>query len=406
MSRLKALIGAALLLTLLTTVAACGSSEPKSTPTDSGRQSSVATAAPTPATSRQGPAQSITVTDIVGRKVTVKAPVQRMILSEGRILYVIAPLDREDPFAHLAGWGEDLRINDFDTFEKYREKFPHLTKVPFFGNPAQGAFDIEKAIAVNPDLMVLTYDSYLGARDSGLIEKLAAVGVPSVVIDFRQYPLENTVPSIALMGRVMGQEDRAQQLVDYYTEQVNLVYSRLEKIKSTKPNAFLYRAAGLLECCGTFGSGNMGLLIERAGGVNIGSKFLPGWSGTLNPEQVIASDPDVIIVTGSNWWNSRPEGGFVTVGYNTTAATSQEQLRALVSKTPGWQSLKAVQNHRVHAIWHQFYISPYHFITLTQFAKWLYPQEFADVDSDAIYRDFHQKFLPISYSGTFWTTMP
>jgi iron complex transport system substrate-binding protein len=329
-----------------------------------------------------------------------------MILSEGRILYVVAPLDREDPFARIAGRGEDLRINDFDTYEKYREKFPHLTKVPFFGNPAQGAFDVEKAIAVNPDLMVLTYDSYLGARDTGLIDKLAAAGIPSIVIDFRQYPLENTVPSIALMGRVMGQEQRAQALTDYYTEQVSRVYARLETVKQPKPATFLYRAAGLLECCATFGSGNMGLLIERAGGTNIGSRFLPGWSGTLNPEQVIASDPDVIIVTGSNWWNSRPDGGFVTMGYNTPAAVAQEQLRALVNKTPGWQSLGAVQNRRVHAVWHQFYISPYHFITLMQFAKWLYPQAFADVDTDAIYRDFHEKFLPITYSGTFWTTLP
>jgi iron complex transport system substrate-binding protein len=335
----------------------------------------------------------------------VKAPVKSMILSEGRALYIVAPLDREDPFKRVAGWADDLRVNDFDTYEQYRAKFPHLTKIPVFGSVAQGAFSVEQAIGVNPDLMVLTYDSYVGARETGLIEKLSSAGIPSVVIDFRQYPLENTVPSIALMGRVMGQEARAQQLADFYTENVNLVYTRLEKIKQAKPSTFLYRAAGLSDCCGTFGSANMGLLIERAGGINLGSKFLPGFSGTLNPEQVIVSDPDVIIVTGSNWSNSRPEGGFVTLGYDTSAARAQEELRLLVSKTPGWQSLKAVKTGRVHTIWHQFYISPYQFVVLQQFAKWLYPQEFADLDPDTVFRRFHEQFLPIEYSGTFWATI-
>jgi iron complex transport system substrate-binding protein len=390
-------LGAALL-----TLAACGSDSNN----DQGAATTSATgAAGTAAAGAQNAQQQITVTDIVGRQVTLKGPVKNMILSEGRALYIVAPLDRDDPFARVAGWADDLRINDFDTYEKYREKFPHLTEVPVFGSVAQGAFSVEQAIGVGPDLMVLTYDSYVGAKETGLIEKLDSAGIPSIVIDFRQYPLENTVPSIALMGRVMGQEQRAQELADFYTENVNLVYSRVEKIKQAKPNTFLYRAAGLSDCCGTFGSANMGLLIERAGGLNLGTKFLPGFNGTLNPEQVVVSNPEVIIVTGSNWKNSRPEGGFVSLGYNTSTELAQEQLKSLVENTPGWDSLAAVQQGRVHAIWHQFYISPYQFVVLQQFAKWLYPQEFADIDPDATYREFHERFLPIEYSGTFWTTI-
>jgi iron complex transport system substrate-binding protein len=397
---LMATLGAFLL-----TLAACGS-DSNNTDRDARAAATSATdAAATAAAGAQSARQEITVTDIVGRSVTLEAPVKSMILSEGRALYIVAPLDREDPFARVAGWADDLRINDFDTYEKYRTKFPHLTKIPIFGSVAQGAFSVEQAIGIAPDLMVLTYDSYVGAKETGLIEKLASAGIPSIVIDFRQYPLENTVPSIALMGRVMGQEQRAQELADFYTENVNLVYSRVETLKQPKPNTFLYRAAGLSDCCGTFGSANMGLLIERAGGLNLGSKFLPGFNGTLNPEQVIVSNPEAIIVTGSNWNNSKPEGGFVTLGYNTSIEVAQEQLRSLVENTPGWESLAAVQQGRVHAIWHQFYISPYQFVVLQQFAKWLYPQAFADIDPDATFREFHERFLPIEYSGTFWTTI-
>ena len=59
---------------------------------------------------------------------------------------------------------------------------------------------------------------------------------------------------------------------------------------------------------------------------------------------------------------------------------------------------------RYHAVWHQFYNSPYHFVALQQFAKWFYPEEFADVNPTANFAEFHRRFLPIGYSGTFFVS--
>ena len=72
---------------------------------------------------------------------------------------------------------------------------------------------------------------------------------------------------------------------------------------------------------------------------------------------------------------------------------------------PGWSGLKAVQDKQVHAMWHQFYTAPYNFVAAIQFAKWLHPEEFSDVDPTAVYREFHEKFLPVPYSGTFWVDL-
>jgi iron complex transport system substrate-binding protein len=44
---------------------------------------------PTPAPSA-APANTTTVTDIVGRSVTLKAPIERMILGEARPAYLVA----------------------------------------------------------------------------------------------------------------------------------------------------------------------------------------------------------------------------------------------------------------------------------------------------------------------------
>ncbi len=52
---------------------------------------------------------TVTVTDIVGRSVTVNAPVSRMLLGEARLLYLVSVLEKENPFQRIVGWPNDLR---------------------------------------------------------------------------------------------------------------------------------------------------------------------------------------------------------------------------------------------------------------------------------------------------------
>ena len=50
-----------------------------------------------------------------------------------------------------------------------------------------------------------------------------------------------------------------------------------------------------------------------------------------------------------------------------------------------------------HAIWHQFYNSPYEFIAVQWIAKWLHPDLFADLDPDKTFSEYHKRFLPVAY---------
>jgi iron complex transport system substrate-binding protein len=79
---------------------------------------------------------------------------------------------------------------------------------------------------------------------------------------------------------------------------------------------------------------------------------------------------------------------YISLGYTATAEQAQSELRQVIDR-PGWSDLRAVQSGRVHAIWHQFYNSPYHFVALQPIARWVYPAEFADLDPDAAFREFH-----------------
>ena len=350
---------------------------------------------------------SIVLTDIAGRTVTIGMPVERIILGEGRQTYIAAALQPGNPFNKIVGWRDDLRRFDADAYNKYKEKFPEVVDIPEFGSPYSGEFSVENAIALEADVVTLNLGGLERAIAAGMIDQLAEVGIPVVVIDYRQFPLENTVPSTILLGRLFGQEERAQEIVDFYLQQVNKVYSRIEGIEKEKPTVLVDTAAGLQgaeNCCRTYGRANLGLMVERAGGINMGSDLVPGWSGTLNPEQIIVEDPDVIIATGSNWFTYNPEGDFVSLGYFTEPADARERLKALGQGRPGWSELSAVNNGRHHVVWHQFYNSPYNFVVLQQFAKWFYPEEFADVDPTENFAEFHRRFLPIEYSGTFFVS--
>ena len=121
----------------------------------------------------------------------------------------------------------------------------------------------------------------------------------------------------------------------------------------------------------------------------------------MNPEKVLSGDPDIIIATGSNWVYSPNAKNYVPFGYHTSPEQARTALRQLTDQ-PGWSGLKAVQTGRFYGVWHQFYNSPFHFAVLQQFAKWNFPELFADIDPEANLRTYHEKFLPIDYSGTFW----
>lgn len=153
----------------------------------------------------------LTLTDIAGRQVTLNAPVRRMLLGEGRQLYLIASLEPENPLAHVVAWRTDLIAADPATYAQYLEVFPGLAKLPSFKGQEDSLIDIESAIIQKPDLVLLNLEAMQANNDANYVEKLAALNIPVLYIDFRHRPLENTEPTIQLLGRVMGREARAEE---------------------------------------------------------------------------------------------------------------------------------------------------------------------------------------------------
>ncbi|WP_245455058.1 ABC transporter substrate-binding protein [Mesorhizobium sp. M9A.F.Ca.ET.002.03.1.2] len=350
-------------------------------------------------------AEMVKVTDVTGREVEVNVPVERVILGEGRQVYLVAALDTEDPFKRIVGWREDFSQADPDNYAAYLEKFPGMVKIPTFGGFKDGTFDVEQAVSLKPDVILMNIESKQATEDAKYIEKLAAAGIPLVYVDFRERPFTNTEPSMRLFGKLFGKEERAEEFIAFRAAEIARVTDVIGKANPARPKVFVERAGGYSEdCCMSFGDDNFGKFVEMAGGDNIAKDIIPGTFGTLNPEQIIASNPDQIIVTGG-WWEAYvPGGAWVGVGPGRDEAEALRKLKALTER-PALTGVKAVENGEVHAIWHQFYNSPYQFVAIQQMAKWLYPDLFAELDPEATFRELHEKFLPVAYRPGHWVSL-
>ncbi len=348
------------------------------------------------------------IVDAAGRKVDIDTPAKRVIVGEARQVHVIAALLGDKTFDTIVGWRDDLVKKDPDSYKAYVERFPQIAKLPLFGYLPQGDFSLEAAIALTPDVITLNLEVEKTAKESGFEEKAAAAGIKVVYLDFRLDPEKNSENSIRALGEIFGAVPRAEEFIAYRHDQIALVTDKLASVKDLKrPGVFIERAPGISgedTCCRTFGPVNFGAMIEQAGGHNIASDVIKTTFGDLNPEQLLVSNPEHIIVTGSNWAAESDINQFVPVGRGADMALSRERLAKLMKRTP-FPELDAVKKGNVHAVWHQFYGAPYEFYPIQQFAKWFHPDLFADLNPEQNFKEFHEKFLPVTYKPGYFVSL-
>lgn len=240
-------------------------------------------------------AQPIVVTDVAGRQVTLAQPASRVILADARALMALNILHPQTPLKGIIAWDNSLKVKAADLVEAYAKKFPEVNKIPMFDNPYVTDFSVERAVSMQPDLIIFDTGLLAKLKASGVLAQLDKSGIPVLFIDFRQQPLTNTVPSMQLLGKVFGEEKNAQDFIQFYQQRLDLVRQRVATLKpEQRPSVFIERHAGMTgdECCSTFGKGSFGQFIAEAGGNNIGSQLFPEMGGEINVEQLISSNPD------------------------------------------------------------------------------------------------------------------
>lgn len=319
----------------------------------------------------QETAETREITDMAGRKVTVPAAENiESVFSAGPVaaifLYMVAP-DK------LLGWNYEL--NDVEKsiiLDKYQD-------LPNFG--MGDAVNYEAVIAANPTIAINSgkiNDTMVSDCDA-LSESL---GIPVVAVDNE---LNNSAEAFRFMGELLGVEDHAEELAQY-AEQVFTDINALSDIpEEKKVSVYFGNGEDSLETAPR-GSQHAQIL-DAINAVNVADLELRDGSRVqISAEQLLAWDPDVIVVNGE------PK-----------ADKSGNSAAEDILSNPDYASLKAVQDQKVYGTpnapfsWVDRPAGPNRLIGMRWFSALIYP-EYIKCDINEEIHKFFDLFYHVDLS--------
>ena len=319
----------------------------------------------------QETAETREITDMAGRKVTVPAAENiESVFSAGPVaaifLYMVAP-DK------LLGWNYEL--NDVEKsiiLDKYQD-------LPNFG--MGDAVNYEAVIAANPTIAINSgkiNDTMVSDCDA-LSESL---GIPVVAVDNE---LNNSAEAFRFMGELLGVEDHAEELAQY-AEQVFTDINALSDIpEEKKVSVYFGNGEDSLETAPR-GSQHAQIL-DAINAVNVADLELGDGSRVqISAEQLLAWDPDVIVVNGE------PKA-------DKSGSSAAEDILS----NPDYASLKAVQDQKVYGTpnapfsWVDRPAGPNRLIGMRWFSALIYP-EYIKCDINEEIHKFFDLFYHVDLS--------
>ena len=340
------------------------------------------------------------VTDALGRTVALKSPAARIVIDFN--------YEEFTAVAGPAGWDRVVgfnrtqwAVNRAATYRRYLQPIPRLVELADVGSVEDSTFSLERVLSLRPDLVVLGYWSFVGLPEQ--VRRMEALGIPVLVVDYNAEIPERHVASTLALGAVTGNQERARTLAALYAGKLAEVERRVAGV-TRRAKAYVELGQGGAGVVGnTYWKGMWGRLLEFAGADNIAAGRLAGsgaW-GPLNPEYVLAADPEAVFIAGSSW-AGRPDA--VLTGFDATPEVTRARL-APYAERRGWPGLAALRDGQLFAMEHGLCRALFDY-TATQFiAKSLYPDRFADVDPVAELRQYHERFLPVPFEGCWMTRL-
>ena len=339
--------------------------------------------------------ETIEVTDMKGRTVTIPAKVERVVVTFNLEEYfAVAGADGIDK---LVGWSHKYwQGRREDAYSAFTKAFPKLKDIPDVGY--NGDISIESIISLQPDVVIA---SATGANYNALepgFENLRKAGIECVFVDFHKQTVETHQKSIALLGKVLGQEARAEEIGKYYAAQMQVIADRLKDLKDEdRPRVYMEFSLGPGQLGNTWSEQMWGALIRQCGGTNIAAG-MEGASVDIAPEQVISADPQVIIFACSPRTDVSDN---VVLGYGADKDLAIKNIQAYKTRA-GWAELDAVKNNRMGGVYHDLSRHIFDFAGAQALAKMIQPEIFKDLDPEKNLAEFFDKYMPVKLDGV-WT---
>jgi len=335
-----------------------------------------------------------TVTDIAGRAVVLPSEPRRVFLQSGQDIVALALLDRENPFARLAGWSNGIGDSDPGMWTLMQQRWPGAARVPVLGFDNAGHVDLEALLRLRPDLLVAGITARAAIEGGPVGPILDRLKIPVLYIDTQANAIVNTQQTIALLGRALNREARATAYLADYRRRLAALQTVTQR-ETRRPTVFIEARAGRMggqQCCYTQGNTAWGTMVAALGARNLGTALLRIPTGDVALETLIRLKPDVYIMTGTQQVRRGTRG--IKLGYGGSAPEATAAMAALMAR-PGFRATARDPRSCVYALHHQFYNNPFNIVALEYLARALYPQRFAHLDPDASYRDLVARYTDL-----------
>ncbi|WFN34466.1 iron ABC transporter substrate-binding protein [Methanogenium sp. S4BF] len=327
---------------------------------------STSSSAAIPAGDEAASGETMTITDGMGRSVTVPAYPERVVCSGSGCLRYLTYLQAEDRAVGV----DDMEIkeNIFDA-RPYAIANPQFSSLPMIGE-FRGNDDPEKIVACNPQVIFKTQCIEASEADE-LQEK---TGIPVIALQYGDLGAKRADldQSLRTMGTIMGTEDRAEAVVTYLDSLTADLNARTGGIADgDRPTVFV----GGIAYRGPHGFQSTEPAYPPFTFVN--ARMLSEGPDTAHAdiaqEKIIAFDPEVI---------------FVDLSTLQTAPSAVDELR----DDPSYAAMTAVQAGEVYGVLPYNWYSINHGSVMADayfIGTVLYPDAFSDVDpaekADEIY---------------------
>lgn len=305
------------------------------------------------------------ITDMAGRTVVVPDEIETVFSSStvtAIFMYTLAP-------NKLLGWNYELNeLEKSIILEEYHD-------LPNFG--MGDSINYEAVIAAGPTIAV-----NVGTINDKMIsdcDKLSeSLGVPVVAVDG---DLAASAEAYRFMGELLGEEEQAEKLASY-AEKTFADIEKMEVPEDKKVRIYYGNGEDSLETAPA-GSAH-GQIIDMVNAVNVADLEMgEGSRVQISAEQLLAWDPDVIVVNGE------PKADM-------SGASAAETILA----NPDYASLKAVQNQQVYGTpnapfsWMDRPMGPNRIVGIRWLSGLIYP-EYLNYNVDEEVKEFFDLFYHV-----------
>jgi iron complex transport system substrate-binding protein len=313
--------------------------------------------------------KEIKLTDTLGRNVTLTKPANRVVAVGPGALRLCCYLGNVDVIVGIE------QMDKADSKGKpYLIANPILSNLPAIGaGGPNNAPDPEKIVAVKPEVIFSTY-----ALDKAQADNLQSkTGIPVVALSYGKTAVfdSQSYSSIRLIGKVIGQEQRAESVVGYMEKCKFDLDARTKEIpEDKKPTTYV----GGLGMRGTHGiestQGNYALF-NAVHAKNVVDETGKTGSVMIDKEKLIQWNPDKIFLDA---------GGFELI------------LQDYKKNPTYYNTLSAVKNGELYSQ------LPYNFYSTNidtaiadayYIGKVLYPEKFADIETEKKADEIYKSLL-------------